>query len=177
MPDGGRRDAGRQQLGRGWGPCAGSHLSGSLSFTPGREVVAPLSHLAGRAVCRNSRPGEAECPPAGRAGTVPVDSRDAALPTAVCRGQRPASLPLTVSQGNQVRACRAPRVGARCLDVNQILLLGLVGLVEPRTFSACCHPETRREMSPQQAPSSKVLRMPWPRCGWPAASTSILRRC
>lgn len=56
------------------------------------------------------------------------ESGDAALPATVCRGQRRASLPLTGSQGKQVRVCRAPRVGARCLGINQVLLLRQAGL-------------------------------------------------
>lgn len=56
LPDGGRRAARRRQLGRGWGPRAGSHLSRSVSSVPSREVVAPLSHLAGRAVYQSWRP-------------------------------------------------------------------------------------------------------------------------
>lgn len=80
LPAGEREDAGRRQLGRGRGPRAGSHLSRSVGFTPGREVVAPLSHLAGRAVYWNSRPGEAVS-----SSTEP----STALPAPVCFPPRP----------------------------------------------------------------------------------------
>ena len=66
------------------GGRAGSHLSRSVSFTPGREAVAPLSHLAGRAVCWNSRPGAAERPLAAGPGRCRHRMPSTALPTSVC---------------------------------------------------------------------------------------------
>lgn len=96
--------------------------------------MAPLSHLAGRAVGRSEltvsrSPQGRDCARGGR---------DAALPAAVCRGW--------VLSGP---------------GVNQTLFLGRVGLMEPRTFSMSRHPETRK-MNPQLAPSSEALQGPCP---------------
>lgn len=143
---------GTQQLGRGWGPCAGSHLSGSVSFTPGREGVAPLSHLAGRAVGRSEL--SVSCSPQGR--DCACGGRDAALPAAVCRGQRRA---LDYFLG-QLGAGHAVLPGWMLSGpgVNQTPFLGLVGLMEPRTFSTSTSP---------MAPLSEALQGPCPpAAGW-----------
>lgn len=114
LPDGGRRASRRRQLGCGSGASAGSHLPHSVGSTPSREVVAPLGHLARRAVIRTQSPGRAGCCPISRAGTL-LPRRAETLPCPplvpfLPGAQGRASLPLAVykvlpwldtSQGSQ----------------------------------------------------------------------------
>lgn len=65
-------------VGRG---CIRGAICLVVSSIPSREVVAPLSHLASRAVYS---PGEAECPPASGRGLCYTESGDAPLSPCVC---------------------------------------------------------------------------------------------